>query len=55
MFHPQLHNYQSGSQVEVTIGFSSLNRSKNHLARVSDDRLNWLYGGKKRLSENQSL
>ena len=51
-FHLQLHNHQSGHQVEVTIGFGSSNRYRNHLAGVSDDRLNWLYGGKKRLSEN---
>ena len=53
-FHLQLHNHQSGHQVEVTIGFSSSNKSRNHLVGVSDHRLNWLYGGKKRLSENQS-
>ena len=50
-FRPELHNHQSGHQVEVTIRFSSSNRSRNHFAGVSDDRLNWLYGG---LSENRS-
>ena len=53
-FHLQLHNFQFGYQMEVTIGFSSSNRSRNHLGGISDDRLNWLYGGKKKLSENRS-
>ena len=40
------YNHQCYDKMEGTTGFSSSNRSRNHLDGLSNGRLRWLYGGK---------
>jgi len=37
--------------MDTTTGFRASNRSRNHLDGLSNERVNWLYRGKKRLDE----
>ena len=47
-FSLRSHNQCPYDKMEVTTGFISSNRFRNHLDGLSNGRLNWLYGGKKR-------
>ena len=52
---PQPATLGGGGGMEATIRFTSSNRSRNHLDGLSNGRLKWLYGGKKRLKGHRIM
>jgi hypothetical protein len=50
----QSHTQLWYDKMEATTGFRMSNRSRNHLDRLSNGRVNWSYGGKRRLSSDTS-
>ena len=46
------HHHCSYGQTETRAGFSALNRSRNHLDELANDRLKWNYGGQNTCGRN---
>ena len=48
----QSHNQQCYDKTEATTGFTTSNRSRNHVDGLANDRLKWNYGGQNTCGRN---